>query len=106
MAGIGLAITCFKREKQQLISYESRAEKVLTGRPGRPSFQVSEDQLSHLVESGFSVPQISLLLGVSIRTIERRLSHFGIRISVRQNLSIICVFELERVIFKLSIMYC
>lgn len=69
VAGIGLAITCLKREKQQLLSYESRAEKVLTGRLGRPSFQVSEDQLSHLVESGFSVPQISLLLWVSIRSI-------------------------------------
>ena len=60
------------------------AEKVLTGRPGRPPFQVSEDQLSHLVESGFSVPQISLLLGVSIRTIERRFFFFIILISCKK----------------------
>ena len=50
-------------------------------RRGRPSFDVKEDQLSFLVENDFKVPEISLMLGVSTRTVERRLSSFGISIS-------------------------
>jgi len=81
VAGIGLAIKNLKDEQEQLTSHGYRAVKMFSGRPGRPSFQVSEDQLSYLVESGFTVPQISQLLGVSTRTVERRMSHLGIRIS-------------------------
>ena len=50
-------------------------------RRGRPSFDVKEEQLSFLVENDFKVPKISLMLGVSTRTVERRLSSFGISIS-------------------------
>ena len=50
-------------------------------RRGRPSFDVKEEQLSFLVENDFKVPEISLMLGVSTRTVERRLSSFGISIS-------------------------
>ena len=49
-------------------------------RRGRPSFDVKEEQLSFLVENDFKVPEISLMLGVSTRTVERRLSSFGISI--------------------------
>ena len=82
VAGIGLAIRCLQ-EQQEAVTRRScsRVARTFTGRPGRPSFQVVEEQLSYLVESGFTVPQISELLEVSIRTVERRMSHFGIRIS-------------------------
>ena len=50
-------------------------------RRGRPSFDVKEEQLSLLVENDFKVPEISLMLGVSTRPVERRLSSSGIRIS-------------------------
>ena len=50
-------------------------------RRGRPSFDIKEEQLSFLVENDFKVPEISAMLGVSTRTVERRLSSFGIRIS-------------------------
>ena len=42
---------------------------------------VSEDQLIFLVDNGFTVPKISELMGISKRTVERRMSMFGIRIS-------------------------
>lgn len=47
----------------------------------RPSFDVKEEQLSFLAENDFKVPEISAMLGVSTRTVERRLSSFGISIS-------------------------
>ncbi|KAK3737739.1 hypothetical protein QZH41_018283 [Actinostola sp. cb2023] len=58
------------------------AERVLTGGRGRPSFLIKEEQLSFLIDTGFTVPQMSQMLGVSTRTVERRMSAFGISISV------------------------
>ena len=82
VAGIGLATRCLQEQQEAVTRRNcSRVARTFTGRPGRPSFQVVEEQLSYLVESGFTVPQISELLEVSIRTVERRMSHFGIRIS-------------------------
>ena len=82
MAGIGLAIRCLQKQQEAVTRRScSSVARTFTGRPGLPSFQVEEEQLSHLVESGFTVPQISELLEVSMRTVERRMSHFGIRVS-------------------------
>ena len=50
---------------------------------GRPRFVISRQQLDFLVENNFTVPQMSLILGVSSRTIERRLSENGIYIRAR-----------------------
>ena len=90
VAGIGLAIKCLKDEQET--THGDRAVKMFSGCPGRPSFQVSEDQLSYLVESGFTVPQISQLLEVSRRTVERRMSHFGIRISGKTEFTLHCIW--------------
>ncbi len=49
-----------------------------SGNAGRPPFLISKEQLQYLVENQFSVPQISTMLGVSSRTIERRMNSFGI----------------------------
>ena len=53
------------------------------GRRGRPSYEISEEQLQFLLEQGFQVKQISSILGVSSRTVERRMSSFGLSISGR-----------------------
>ena len=46
---------------------------VLSGAVGRPRFQISRYQLEFLIQTGFSVPQIAHLLGVSISTVRRRM---------------------------------
>ena len=51
------------------------------GRPGRPRCAVSEDQLQHLFEIGFSATNIAGMLGVSVRTIRRRMDDIGLRVS-------------------------
>ena len=51
------------------------------GRRGRPSFEISREQLSFFIEQGFKVKDISAMLGVSVRTVERRMSLFGLSIS-------------------------
>jgi len=48
---------------------------------GRPRFEIPVSQLKHLIENHFTVPQIARLIGVSPRTIHRRMSENGLSIS-------------------------
>lgn len=43
---------------------------------GRPRFYVPRDQLACLLEVRFTVPQIAAILGVSIRTVRRRMDEY------------------------------
>ena len=52
-----------------------------TGARGRPSFQIPQEQLSFLLDQGFKVSEIGVLLGVGQRTVERRMSAFGLSVS-------------------------
>jgi DNA-binding NarL/FixJ family response regulator len=59
-----------------------RASIDTTGQRGRPSFEIGEEQLSaYLLEQGFNVRDIGSILGVSVRTVERRMSSFGLTVS-------------------------
>ena len=69
---------------------------VLTGTVGRPCFQIPRDQLTYLIENGFSVPQISEMIGVSIQTIHRRMSEYGLSISAQY--SILTDYELDSIV--------
>lgn len=52
-----------------------------SGKRGRPSFEITEEQLLFLLEQGFQVCDISNILGMSARTVERRISKFGLSVS-------------------------
>ena len=51
-----------------------------TGQRGRPKYSISRNQLDFLIARCFSVVDIATLLGVSVRTIERRLFEFGLSV--------------------------
>ena len=53
--------------------------KIFLGDRGRPRYLISRDQVEFLLERCFSVVDIASLLGVSVRTLERRLPVFGLR---------------------------
>ena len=48
---------------------------------GRPKFCIGLEQLSMLLEHRFSVPQIAEMLGVSISTIRRRMTEYGLSVA-------------------------
>ena len=56
-----------------------------TGSAGRPPFHIPPSQLIALLESGFTIPKIADLIGVSVRTIGRRMSACGLSIRARSN---------------------
>ena len=53
---------------------------VNSGRRGRPTYDIKEEQLSFLLENGFKVADMSKVIGVSQRTVERRMAVFGLSV--------------------------
>ena len=56
------------------------ASQVYTQRRGRPAFDIKEEQLSFLLDGGFTVSTIALLFKVSTRTVERRMALYGLSV--------------------------
>ena len=69
-------------QDSQLDEQQSRMPATLhSGSVGRPKFDIPQQQLSFLVESGFTGPQIASILGVSLRTVRRRMVDYGLSMS-------------------------
>lgn len=66
------------------------------GRRGRPRIDITEEVLTYFLDHDFSAVSIAILLQVSLSTIRRRMSEFGL--SVRSNYSAIPDDELDRLI--------
>ena len=71
------ALDCFEVNDTSVMYY---AGKVFTSNPGRPRYNISEEQLEFLLHKRFSTTEIALLLGVGKRTVERRLEEFGLSV--------------------------
>jgi len=52
-----------------------------TSGPGRPKFEITQEQLEHLLQLGFNCHKIAACLGVSLRTICRRMTDYGLSVS-------------------------
>ena len=50
-------------------------------RGGRPRFDVKQEQLEYLLDLGFNCPKVAEVLGVSLSTIRRRMSEFGLSVT-------------------------
>ena len=50
--------------------------------PGRPRFDVPHNQLAYLLEVRFTVPQIADILGVSVRTVRRRMAEYDLSVHI------------------------
>ena len=68
-------------DSQSTVCAIQYAPKIYSGECGRPTFEIKEEQLSFLIDQGFQVPVIAQLFRVSTRTIERRMTKYGLSIS-------------------------
>ena len=93
---VGEALTVVLR----LLSEESRTAhsgcQVTLSSRGRPRFMIPADQLNYLLEKRFTVPQISELLGVSVRTIRRRMTDYNL--NVHEQYSMLSDQELDEIV--------
>ena len=69
---------CPMTDHYNLVCLQSCA---LTGHVGRPCFEIPPEQLSSLVESGFTGQQMVAIIGVSLSTIRRWMTCFGLSVS-------------------------
>lgn len=72
------------------------ALEVQFGTKGLPKFLISKEYLQNLVSMQLSIPCIAQLLGVSTRTINRRLNEYGI--SIRDTYTTITDEELDNLV--------
>lgn len=61
-------ISSARRLIERKSNVSTRAPQINTNLPGRPSYDISREQLQFLIDVGFNVPQIKDLLHVSTRT--------------------------------------
>ncbi|KAA0714656.1 hypothetical protein E1301_Tti006504 [Triplophysa tibetana] len=62
----------------QLQVSQAYSVPLVRGLPGRPQYSITQEQLRFLVEYNFSTKQMAEILGVSKRTVKRRLRKFNI----------------------------
>uniref|UniRef100_A0A1X7USS9 Integrase catalytic domain-containing protein n=1 Tax=Amphimedon queenslandica TaxID=400682 RepID=A0A1X7USS9_AMPQE len=53
---------------------------VIDGHRGRPKYDLPRDQLQYLIENGFTTSRICSMLCISLSTLRRRMSEYGIRV--------------------------
>ena len=80
--------------------WRTQVRPVSTGLVGRPCFQIPREQLSYLIENGFSVPQIADMIGVSVRTVRRRMDDYDL--SIRAQYSALSDSELDSMVTEIQ----
>lgn len=76
---------------------------ITTGSVGRPRLDVRKDQLEYLLEVGFSTPQIATTIGVSLSTVRRRMTEYGLSIGALY--SDISDFELDSIVSRIKVLF-
>ena len=93
------SISEYRKVFAESINDSSRAPPVnYLGLVGRPSYDISYEQLLYLIENRFSVPTMADMLGVSIRTIRRKMNDYGL--SIRDQYSGLSDQQLDEVVYK------
>jgi hypothetical protein len=90
---VSQALHCLQGVEEFYAEIPFVAESVHSGRRGRPSFNISCEQLNYFLNYQFSVKDIACALGVSQSTIVRRMRDNGLQI--RQNTNIMSDEELD-----------
>lgn len=75
----------------------------ITGGIGRPKFDVSVEQLEHLLHIGLNCSSIASSLGVSLRTVRRRMTEHGL--SVRALYTSIDNSDLDSVVDEIKVIF-
>ena len=78
------------------VDFHYQSLPVFSGEPGRPKYAIHREQLQFLLNEGFNIPTISKLVGVSKRTVWRRMSDFGL--SIGGSYSVLTDAELDNIV--------
>ena len=82
---------------------DHRIDNEATAKPGRPRYCILQEHLEGMIHLGLDCPTIASLLGVSLRTLRRRMTDFNL--SIKDTYSSINELELELTIKSLKELY-
>ena len=74
----------------------SHPNLIINGKRGRPHYDVDKEQMEYLLQLRFSCPEIARIMGVSLSTVRRRMTLYGL--SVHSLYSNISDSELDEVV--------
>lgn len=100
---VALAIVILEHMAEDTYRNRPTSHRLLRGNMGRPRFDIEQDQIEYLLDLCFTCPDIARLLGVSLRTIRRRMEEFGI--CVRDRYSSISDAELDEELVSIKQAY-
>lgn len=89
-------------EKSENVNRET-SRRVVPLLSGNVRFDIAQDQIEYLLDLSFTCPDIARLLGVSLRTIRRRMEEFGI--CLRDRYSCISDAELDEELVSIKQSY-
>ena len=93
-----LAVLSQHEEAESLGSRRPSVDSTTTG--GRPRYNISQQQLEHLLNLNFDCPTIASMFGVSLRTIRRRMTEY--HLSVKSRYSTMDNDELDGVVKEMK----
>ena len=83
--------------------YVTPQQVLLGDRKGRPRLDIPKEQLEYLLVMGFSGPEISSVIGVSLSTIRRRMTEYGL--SVGSLYSDATDQELDSIVSQIKVLF-
>lgn len=93
-----------ERESREAYTNVALCQQVyISGGRGRPKFVIPEELLEQLLDMHFTCQTIATLLGVSLRTVRRRMEEYGL--SVRSCYSAISDEDLDQLVMQLKCNY-
>ena len=78
LSGISSAIAGLRQWEEMMNSSAYQAPINRLGNRGRPRYEISRHQLEYFLLNGFKGPDIAVMLGVSLRTVRRRIEENGL----------------------------
>ena len=84
LEAVGMSLTLLEElnSSQSMVNEQGYTPQLLMeNRRGRPRLDIKQEQLEYLLCLGFSCPKIAEVLGVSLSTIRRRMSEFGLSVT-------------------------
>ena len=104
LQAIGQSLTSFERMQYKLdcdVAYGPGL--IATGSSGRPRLDVRKEQLEYLLDMGFTGPQIATTIGVSLSTVRRRMTEYGL--SIKALYSDITDHQLDSVVEEIKVLF-
>lgn len=98
-ASISSVIAFLRQWEEMATDSGYRAPLQRLGSRGRPRYEISRSQLEYFLLNGFKGPDIAVMLGVSLRTVRRRIEENGLFSTVLQ--SNISDIELDGVVMEI-----